>query len=345
MSDSVTPTIPGSVQTHLLYGEDVDRYVRQFQGILRGGRLNNQYPESRRLGGHVAALGSDMHGGLYESLQLNAQSGLPTYREWTRVQTDVTIAADQLRQLGGRAQLAARAGGASEGSIHHKQLAKYDYYDKIQSLPLAPLGNMQVLLRRVDSTRRCAHFHVIFDKLDVSGLFVRYTIDLAQEHSGWGRPAVVLDDETAAYTEDFKALIYRFSSFDAEFTFAKLTAVAGLSVERVAKGSVGPIYVPGVERPEPIEGILGDGGQEGFVAMFALDTAARDVTANRNNDPFGGIFEAGVSAEVRHTYSRAREAYGYRVFKDRKFVVSRAHHESLRTLCQQMGTQNIIYPL
>lgn len=345
MSDSVIPTLAGSVQTHALNEEEADRYVRQFSGIIRAARLNNQYPESRRLAGHVAALGSDIHKGLYESLQLNAQSGLPTYREWTRVQTDVTIAADQLRQLGGREQLAARAGGAREGSIHHKQLAKYDYYERIQSLPLAPLGNMQVLLRRVEPGERRAHFHVVFDKLDVSGLFVRYTIDLAQEHSGWGRPAVVLDDETAAYTEDFKALIYRFSSFDAEFTFAKLTAVAGLSVERVVKGTVGPLYVHGVERPEPIEGILGEGDEQGFVAMFALDTAARDVTANRNNDPFGSIFEASVSAEVRHTYSRAREAYGYRVFKDRKFVVSRAHHEPLRMLCQQMGTQNIIYPL
>ncbi|MFU8803528.1 MAG: hypothetical protein ACNA8W_06950 [Bradymonadaceae bacterium] len=348
MEESPIQTMPGGVQSRVLEADEATRYVRRFQKIIRAARLNSQYPDSRRLGGHVGAMGGDVHGGLYESLQLNASSGLPTYREWTRVQTDVTIAADQLRQLGARVQLATRAERAAPDSIHHKQLAKHDYYQSIQALPLAPLGDMQVLLRRIEPDQRRAHFHVIFDKLDVSGLFVRYTLDLAQEHSAWGRPAVVLDEETAAYTEDFKSLIYRFSSFDAEFTFAKLTALAGVSVERVIKGTVGPFYFADSSVPEPLDTLLGaaDGADsDAFVAMFALDTAARDVTENRNNDPFGSLFDTGVSAEVRHTYSRARDAYGYRVFKDRKFVVSAPHIEPLRDLCRQMGTQNIVYAI
>ncbi|MBA2663883.1 MAG: hypothetical protein H0U74_16460, partial [Bradymonadaceae bacterium] len=340
---SNTPGVLGAVASRTLSGRAEAEYVDRFAAILRAARLNSQYPESRRMSAHVGAMGPRVHRGLYESLQVNSQSGLPTYREWTRVQTDVTIAADQLNQLGARAALAARAQNSAAGvDIHHKQLAKFDYYSEIARLALAPLDGMQIALRRIEAAQRTAHFHVVFDKLDASGVFVRYSIDLAQRSSVWGTPAVVLNEETARHTEEFKALIYQFSSLDAEFTFAKLTALEGLSVERVLKGTVGPIYWGDSPAPEPIASLLAHEPQ-GFVAVFALDTAASDVTQNQNNDPLGALYASTLSAEVRHSYAQAREAYGYRVFKDRKFVASAGIVAPLRQMCESMGTQNIIY--
>lgn len=322
------------------------RFVRRLQAIFRAARLNHQYPDGRRLSGHLGALSPEVHRGLYEALEINVESGLPTYKEWTRVQTDVSIATDQLRQLGARAALARKANESSH-AIHQQQLNKHDYYDQIADIRLAPLGAMEVALRRIDAATNTAYFYVVFDKLDVSGIFVRFQIALSQRAQVWNSAAVKLDDDTASYTDEFKSLIYRFSSLDAEFTFTKLATLPGVKVERVSRGTVGPIFFGDLYQqarsapPEPFGELLSK--ESDFVGLFGLDTAALDVTAHRNNDPFGGLFESEMSRKMRPTYGKAREQFGYKVFKDRKFVVSRGREGRLREICAEMGTQNIIY--
>lgn len=335
----------------MLQGDEAVRYVDWFRGVLRAARLNSSYPDSRALSMHVGAMSPVFHRGLYDDLQVHAESGLPSYREWTRVQTDKQIAVEQLSQLGGRAKLEASA-RVSAAEIHQKQLKKYDYYDDLQRVALAPLDGMQVALRRLESERNVAHFTVVFDKLDAAGLFTRYTIDLSQQALVWGGSAVVLNKETAAYTEGFKALIYKFSALDSELTFGRLAAIEGLRIERVSKGTVGPFYRKGMDldavAPEPIAEILASAladNADGFVAMFALDSSAVDVANHQNNDPFGAFFGGGVSAEMRASYQHARQLYGYHVYKDRKFVVSRDLVEPMQKFCAQMNTQNIIYGL
>ena len=336
----------GQIRSVSLSGEAQSKYIGQMLATLRAARLNDQYCEARRLGSHLRAMGPDLHRGLYPNLQINLESGLPTYREWTRVQTDVSIAAEQLRQLGSRKELARRAENSAH-EIHQQQLAKYDYYDGIADTPLAPLGAMDVALRRVDASRQQAAFFINFDKLDVTGVFVRFRIALTQRNQVWSSPAVRLDDDTASYTEEFKALIYRFSTLDAEFTLTKLATLPGVEVQRIARGTVGPVYfggdrLSGQEVPEPFDQLLRE-SPEGFVALFGLEQAASDIAESRNNDPVGGLFETELSRSMRSTYARARETLDYRVFKDRKFVVSRGLEGKLRELCATMGTQNIIY--
>ncbi len=335
----------------MLQGDDEARYVDWFRGVLRAARLNSSYPDSRALSMHVGAMSPTVHRGLYDGLQLHAESGLPSYREWTRVQTDKQIAVEQLAQLGSRAKLEASS-RVSAAEIHQKQLKKHDYYSDLQGVTLAPLDGMQVLLRRIESELNRAHFTVVFDKLDAAGLFTRYTIDLSQQASVWGGSAVVLDKETAAYTEGFKALIYKFSSLDSELTFGRLAAIEGLRIDRVNKGTVGPFYRSGMDlgavAPAPIAEMLGEilvNNSDGFVAMFALDSSAVDVANHQNNDPFGAFFGGGVSAELRAGYQQARQLYGYHVYRDRKFVVSKDLVEPMQKFCGEMNTQNIIYGL
>ena len=331
----------GSIRSVTLSGEDEALYTRRFLAIIRAARLNNQFPDGRRLSAHVRAMDPEVHRGLYDGVRVNVDSGLPTYREWTRVQTDVSIAADQLTQLGNRAALAKRA-AESEHAIHGEQLKKHDYYDEIADTPLASLGEMDVALRRTNPSTDTAHFFITFDKLDVSGIFVRYRIALAQRAQVWGQGAVRLDEETASYTEEFKSLIYKFSSLDSEFTYTKLTTLSGVTVQRISRGTVGPIYFGGFDAPEPFDELLGDDPTK-FVAMFGMDTAADDISENRNNDPFGALFESELARKMRPTYARARETFGYHVYKDRKFVVSRGLEGPLREICSEMNTSNIIY--
>lgn len=330
-----------AIDGETLTGEDEERYVRRLLAIIRAGRLNSNYPDGRRLSGHIRAMSPEVHRGEYDGLEVNVESGLPTYREFTRVQTDVSIAADQLAKLGDRSRLARRA-EESGHEVHRRQLHKYDYYDAIADTRLAPLGAMDVELKRVEPRQNKAYFYVVFDKLDASGIFVRYTIELSQKSSAWSERVVEIDEENSRHTEEFQSLIYKFSSMDAEFTYAKLETLPGVSVRRVTRGTVGPFYFGRWEVPEPFDDIVGDDPDQ-FVAMFALDDASDEVEEHRNNDPVGELFENELSSNMRATYRTAREKFDYHVYRDRKFVVSRSLREAVQQLCEDRGTRNILY--
>jgi hypothetical protein len=335
--------IPGAtVPTTTLTGDEESHYVACLGPILRAARLNNQWPDARRVASHLSALAPEVHRGLYPGLAVDVRVGLPSYREWTRVQTDVRIAPEQLDQLGDRRALASAAERGGAASIHAKQLAKHDYYSDLTKVQLTPLGEMQVTLRRLEPRERRAHFHVVLDKLDVSGLFVRYSIDLAQTDDFWTEQVVTLDNEAAQHTEGFRSLVYKFTSYDAEFTFVKLASIGNLSVERVIKGVIGPFWFPWTQAPESIRPHL---GPRQFVANFSLDMAAVDINADRDNDPFEDLIIERLSQDARAGYVDARHRWGYQVFKDRKFVCSRPLVDPLRQICAAEQTKNIIYPV
>ncbi|MBI5499946.1 MAG: hypothetical protein HY907_06865 [Deltaproteobacteria bacterium] len=328
-----------SIPARVLCGAEESAYVRRLRETLAAARLGSHYPDGTKLSSHLGVLAPEVHRGLYPGLEVDLRSGLPTYREWTRAQTDVKVAADQLRQLGARAELERKAGG-KRGAIHEKQLAKHDYYAAIAEAQLSPLGEMSVALRRSDPETKRAEFHVVLDKLDASGLFVRYSLDFAQTSEAWARPVVLLQADDARHTEGFRSLIYQFTSYDAEFTFLRLATMGGLAVERVVKGVVGPLCLPWTKGEAPVRDIL---GADGFVAMFALDMAAVDVPADRDNDPFADLLREKLSPEARAEYDASRQRYGYKVFKDRKFVAPRGVVAGLKGLCEGRGGRNVIY--
>jgi hypothetical protein len=331
-----------SVPTRTVTGPEEAQYVEALCAALRAARLSANWPDSRALVSHLSVLAPATHCGLYDGVEVDLRSGLPSYREWTRAQTDARLAPEQLRQLGPRHTLAekARRGGAE--SIHAKQLAKHDYYTRLLAVQLTTLGDMHVALRRLEPEQRRAHFHVVLDKLDVSGVFVRYSIDLAQRDDFWNERVVVLDEEAARHTETFRSLIYKLTSYDAELTFVKLATLATLTVERVVKGVVGPFFFPWVRCPEPLRPVVATGG---FVATFALDMAAVDLAADRDNDPLEDLRSERLSPEARAGYEDSRRRYGYKVFKDRKFVCGRGTVEPLRALCTARGAASIVYPM
>jgi len=354
-----------AIPTTTLAGESERRYIDRLLAVLSAARLNRRYPNARAMRSHIRAMHPEIHRGLYDGVEMNLDSGLPSYKAWTRVQTDVRLAADQLRQLGPREALAERVdqtddstsdGDAATG-IHARQLRKHDYYSDIRDTDLVPLGDMQVKLRRIDTDNETAYFHVILDKLDASGLFVRFSIDLAQQNSAWSENVVELDDETAQHTEEFQSLIYKFTSLDAEFTYAKLAGLGGLNISSVTKGTVGPIYFAPEQAPEDLRPLLSGDSSDGsdttgpatgatdVIATFSLDRVAEDVTEHRDNDPLDSTFTDQLGDDARQVYQKARQHYDYRTFRDRKFVVPQHRIDTLRDWCRDRGTKNIIYPL
>lgn len=332
--------LPGAkVPSILLEGEAESNYVDRLKTIFRRSRLNAHYPDARHLTSHVATLSPDFHRGMYDGVQVDTRTGLPTYREWTRAQTDVRLAPNQLRNLGPRSELERKA-RRDDDSIHERLLHKYDYYADIQAHDLVPLGDMTVRLRRIDEKRSMAYFNVILDKLDVSGVFVRYTIDVGQRRDSVSRIANVDAREVANQTEDFQSLIYRFTSLDAEFTFVKLATMGGLAVERVIKGIVGPFYFDFVDTPDFVRSFV---EEHGFLATFGLDMAATDIADDKDNDPFSEFFDNRLTEEGRAGYEAARGKLSYKVFKDRKFVSERRAVGAVRALCAEFDTRNIVY--
>ncbi len=317
-------------------------YLERMGAALERARLNRHFPDARHAARHLRCMGRDVHGGLYPPLALDARSGLPTYREWTRVKTDLDMAAEILAGLPAEAELAERARRGGRG-IWGKQLLKHHYYNAIKERELAPLDHMEVRLRRVEPDTRTAHFNVTLDKLDGGGLLVRTTIDLSQRDSHWDHPMLTLDEETAEHTQAFRSLIFRFARLDAELTFARLAATSNLEVEKVVKGTIGPVFMPGVRAPETIAGWFDS--DDGLAATFSLDLAARDLARDRDNDPLDDLIADRFSEQARAEYQEARKRWGYHVFKDRKFVTSTALAGVVRELCAEHGTRNVIYPL
>lgn len=339
MSDDVISS--AQLPSTTLTGEAEERYLDRLLAIVRAARLNLYYPDARRLRSHIRAMHPETHRGLYDGIEINLDSGLPTYKEWTRIQTDVEIADDELGKLGSRETLEEKARGDDE-SIHQKLLAKHEYYSDIRETELAPLGTMDVQLRRVEPDENRAFFHVVLDKLDASGLFVRFSIDLAQESSAWNQPVVELDEETAEHTEQFESLVYKFTSLDSEFTFAKLAGIGGLDVQMVAKGTVGPVAFAEEQAPESLRPLLAD-DEDTWVATFSLDKVGDDIAETRDNDPIESLVTDRMSAEAKRVYRAARQNYDYRAFKDRKFVVPRHLQARVREFCEKRGTKNIVY--
>lgn len=313
---------------------DAERdHIRMLLAVLRGARLNAYYPDVRALSSHLQVLSPETHQGIYPGLEVDTRTGLPTYKEWTRGQTDVRLAATQLQNMGSRQTLAQKA-KEHPNSAHGRQLQRFDYYHKIKDMQLAPLGDMSVQLRRLDHSRSVAHFHVLLDKLDASGVFVRYAIDIAQKRGSLEQIANVDPREVATHTQDFQALIYQFTSLDAEFTFVKLASIPGLVVERVIKGTIGPIWTPFTQTPEPWRSVAAP-----YIASFGLDMAAHDVLEFKDNDPLSTT----QASPLSEAYVSMRQPLGYNIFKDRKFVCARQNLASVRAFLDQQPTKNILY--
>lgn len=345
---SPPPQVPAAAPGQgelVLAGDAAQGYVDLVARAIARARLSDQYPPARRLAAQIEAMGPRVHGGLYADLRVDVGSGLPTYREWARVAADAELSARVLAELPPQADLEARARREPHG-IWGKQWLKHRYHAHLRGIEATPPSIMTVRLRRVDPAERRAWFHVVLDKLDQSGVFVRASIELSQQASFWSRPMLELDDDAARETEGLRTIVYRLTSLDAELTFVRLADTPGLVVERVIRGMVGPIFMAGTALPEALAAALPGPPGPGFVvATFGLDMAAGDVAKDGSNDPLADLLRERLPPEGRAAYVAARQRFGYRVYKDRKLVVDPGSNDAAQRFCTRMGTRNVIYVL
>ncbi len=347
-------TRQGKVAAQRLEGSTADAWIRRVCAAVTAARLNAYYPDVQRMRSHMEAMTSDVHRGLYAGVDVDPRSCLPTYREWVRVRTDGEVALKELPRLPSEWELAEKAKHNPE-AIHGRLMLKRAYYQDLVKRPLAPLGEAEARLRKVDPSSRTAWFLVVMDKLEANGLYSRYSVALSQQSSLWRRPLVQLDSEQAEATSELRAVVFRMATFGAEATFAQLASLGDLSVESVVRGTIGPFAAPEISLPGDIK--ASGGGPDGcraalhgvvadrpdvIAGAFTLDMAACDLSADRDNDPFEDPLAAALSPAARTEWERGREGLGYHVFRDRKFAVSRGLEDAVGALCAARGTRNVI---
>ena len=351
-----------ALHTQALAPEVAARYLDLLDRALRAARLNNAFPDRRRLQGTTSALARALQRGIYEQLYVDARTGLPNMASFTRVLTDQQVAAGSLERMGERAALERRR---DEAEVFARLADKHDYYSWVKTVELAPVDAHRVLLRRHDPATGTASFRVELTKLDGSGVYMQLTIELTQVASVWRRRVIDLDKdgESAAASQAVHAMIYRCAALDAETTFIRLHGIEGVSVERVQRGVIGPALfaIPGAGHAlsftvEP-EGALGEvwqGWLRGpgahtsapeMAATFATDIAAGDVRDERSDDPLSPLLSARIVPGERARYEEMRRRYPFKVYKDRKFVGTPGVRGLLQGLIDAAGCKNLIYDL
>lgn len=334
-------------------------YLGMLGRAIRAARLNKTFPERRQLDGTLRALGAQAHHGLYDGVYLDSRSGLPNMASFTRPLADRGVGE---RALDGYEDQAALDAKQDEAEVFARMAAKRRYFELLQTLTLAPVDEHRVLLRRHEPESSRASFRVELTKLDGSGAYLRVVIDLTQTASVWSHKLVDLDTkgEVASGTEALRGMVYRFASYDAETLFIRLHELEGVHVERVQRGILGPMrfsiphegeHVTVLEsRTDATEGAWSaacqtQGDSPLMMASFATDVAALDVREEKSNDPLAPLLSDGIRDVERARYVTLRERYPFRVYKDRKFVVTPSLVDGVRQACVAVGCKNLVYPL
>ncbi len=357
-----------SLHTQALEGRDALAYLKALNAALGAARPNAGFFDRRRLQATLDTLRQGLELGMYPELLVDSRSGLPNLASITRARADHEVAESSLDQLRSEAELRRRA---QESEVFSQLLARRQYFEGIAKLSPASADEHKVQVRKHDVASGTASFRLETSKLESTGHFLRVVIELTQVSSAWTRR--VLDfapgGESAKASEDFRTMIYRWSSVDAETLFVHLHEIEGVSVERVERGIIGPwnfrlgahgptstaaearIHAPLQLPGDLLTDAFADwtkqrpAGAEGLSGLLSLqwDTAALDVGDEKSNDPLHALMRDRVQEGERARYDELRKRFGFRVYKDRKFAISRSHAPALREWCKLMGTRNAIY--
>ena len=237
------------------------------------------------------------------------------------------------------------------------------YARELQRLHPIPVDEIEAAIRRFDPRAGRAEVRVRVTKLDGSGRFTRITVDFTSTKASWVRPVLRLDDEgvRVALTEPVETMIYRHAAFDAEMLFLRLSALEGVTVERVERGLVGPVFFAlarGDEfetLAEPAGDALADGWRQVLSARpptrsvalgaFQTDIAAVDVQTEKSNDPLAPLLGERLDAQSAGIHAGEREAVVFKVYRDCKFVTSPELRAIPESLMRAGNTRNLVYEI
>jgi hypothetical protein len=324
-----------------LAAELSDVYVERLDRTIRAARLNRLFPAERALRAHHGFLGRRGSHGLYDSLHVSLENGLPTAREILRVKIDRDLAEAFLAEAADRRP-------PPDGSSMARRIA---YYRELLESEVMPVNRMSVELRQQIPEENLALFRVVFDRFDLAtNQFVRYTILLSQRDRFWRRRHVIVDDaDLAAPTEGFRRTVSRFAAHDSELCFVLLSRAERIEVEDVQRCRVGPLLLPGMRVGAELEALLDPErgpcaarGVPPWILCFPQDRAGLEVAEHSGRDPLAPLLRDAVSEEARDLVDAKADELGYRVAKSRKFVCPAELRRPLTELCQKLGTPSIV---
>jgi hypothetical protein len=302
-----------------LHDERADGYVAILLHLLRVARPGAHYPDARRLAAHVARLGPAGSHGVHRTLDVDPVSGLPTLRHLLRVHAEREVA------------LAARAAGEPWPA------ARRAHYAALAADEVVPPSRVDVRLRRREG--RTSFLEVVHDRIDgASGCFVRFTVHLRQARS---RVARVTEDDTTEPTERFVALMERHAGADAELALLLLSDVAGVRVEEVVRGQIGPLSFDGAEVPPLLAPVIGS-VPGAFVLHLVLDRAGADVADDHCRDPLSRLYRDTLGGAARAAVEEKRRGLGYHVARDRRLVCTPGTEPALRATLARAGAKVVV---
>lgn len=345
MSSELTPLRAEPIAQELftrLGGEHMHIYLEFLRNLVRGARLNKFFPDPDALDNLYKAM-SDLPEA-DPSLQISLKTGLPSEKEIGKIIADKELA-PRILKAASVEDLKKRGDAASL-----RMLEKHDYFTFLNEGKFPKRTHLEMWLRQVDEHKRIAYFTTIFERFDpTEGVFVRYTIQLAQQHARWSKAQVELQGDDLQYTQGFRNVISRYSSDEAEFAFILLSDLPNITVQEVVRGRMGPLWFDGVMMPPEIEQLM-----KKHPGNFILnlpservnapsEKSASSVREDKNCDPFARFYRESLSPEVRGLADARAEKLGYKVFKERKFCCTRGIEAPLKELLARHGHKCVIY--
>lgn len=293
----------------ILEGEGLERYLRRLDALIQTARLNQFYPDPRRLLNVYGAMRPTL---LNPQLSIDPRTGLPTEKEVSRVFTDATLASTTPE---------APPPATDDSAAARRVAERHAYHARLRSHPPGESTHLALKLRRVDETRQTASFTVVFDRFDLAeAVFTRYTIGLEQTSDNWKRQQVELVGDDLAYTANFRNVISRFTSHESEFAFMLLSDLPNVAVRDVVRGRVGPLYTRGVEMPPDFAALLTDDDEA--ILHLPLDRTGLEVARDGCGDPLAQLYRdflrASGGADMAAPVEQRARALGYHVWKERK---------------------------
>lgn len=343
-SSSTSETIAPSFERdpiQLLKGSQAEVYCQLLEGLIKGGRPNSFFPSGRGMENLVYLLRPSTNRGLSDEIQVNLRTGLPNEPNIGRVIADKDVCGKILRSH-------------DVDSVHQREdeaskrlVQRIEYYHDVAKRELPDRFRLDLKLKRTNEQEQTADFIALFERFDPGeGVFTRYTIHLRHQNVRWAKPKVELLGDDLRYTEEFRNVISRYSSHEAEFAFILLSDVAGITVEEISRGRIGPLWMTGVSAPEPIEELLKAHPGNAILNFPYEKVFVPEVEGktDENRDPFSRLYRTSLSQENRELADARAKSLGYIVHKERKFACTRPILAPLKELMVKLGKPCVVYP-
>lgn len=325
-----------------LEGETGEEYLSTARALLAAGRLNNFFPTPAQVDSLFHHLSPLRWKSFHSSFEVSHKNGMPSSHDTTRVLSDARLSEAVLGESS-RETLVAEL-EQTRSAAAERRLLRHDYHRSLIEMPPPQSFSMQLALRKVDPTTQTAYFTVTLDRFDIAeNSFVRYTILLSQIGNRWKRQQVDLSGDDLLYTENFRNVISRFASDEAEFAFVLLSDLTSIEVEQVMRCRIGPMYFRGIAMPDDFQALF-EQHPEAVVLHFPLDHAGRSDTLPKtaSGDPLSPLYRDVLQGGAREAFEQKVEALDYKVWKERRFACTVDAQNSLQALLQQRGAPSVI---